>query len=233
MDNPTRIGIGGLGVAVITAILPVLFPDLPKIYWEIGVAVGALTAIWGFVPLFRPSFWKETSKTKSEVPKNSPKVDTVLDINLPFGSLKLADATMRVANRKSINETLVQMYFDLENSSDQDIEYKAKLSGDANGISPDPKEVAIQGWILKHNKTRLIYSDIAPLKLVNPPTISQPVLVGRLSYSVEYGPHGKSTYERMSSKTLQFTLLSVNPNSSVGDVVRMPTTVKYLEEREH
>lgn len=58
MDNPTRIGIGIAFVAIGVGLLLFAFPKAPEMIIYIGVAICAAVAIWGLLPLARPSYWK-------------------------------------------------------------------------------------------------------------------------------------------------------------------------------
>ena len=69
MDIPTRIGLGGFGGAVIMALLPLAFPEIPKMFLYTGIIIGLVIAVWGLFPLVRPSFWKGTPSSKAQEPR--------------------------------------------------------------------------------------------------------------------------------------------------------------------
>ena len=40
------------------AFLPLAFPVIPKMFSYLGIAIGLMMVFWGFLPLFRRSYWK-------------------------------------------------------------------------------------------------------------------------------------------------------------------------------
>ena len=67
MDIPTRVGVGGIGLAAVFALVPLAF-EMPKSLILTGIFAGLLLGLWGFWPLIHKIFGKSDAKNTARRP---------------------------------------------------------------------------------------------------------------------------------------------------------------------
>lgn len=179
------------------------------IFWPVIIVLLFFT---GFtVGVLVESFLKRTERTP-------------LLRSLPLGSLQFVKGIMEVGHSKSTGNIYVQLQVEIFNENDFMIEFTAVLSGNANGVTPEPSARSVAGHIAAKGSSLLTYDRILGAKF-NDNSNFNPAVVAFLKYDLKYKEVGAKDWTRASAKSLRFSQPFNYVSGATGTNKVFPTTV--------
>ncbi len=122
-----------------------------------------------------------------------------------IGSLVFDSGQMEIRHKINTDQTAGRMLFVLRNGTDKLIAFKAVLYGDINGTAINPEHKYFTGFIYPNEKSKMVSDMVENIVVYDTSSPSQPSIVGRLRYEIQYKSADEDNFYRETAKTLIYS----------------------------